>query len=92
MPKNVAQFTGMVVTTIIVMGSDIDVFYALPLGIFAMAISTAVFPSLAEHGARNQVEQIRATVVGALRFILYLTIPASVGLVLLSEPVVRVPA
>jgi hypothetical protein len=40
MPKNVAQFTGMVVTTIIVMGSDIDVFYALPLGIFAGALAT----------------------------------------------------
>jgi hypothetical protein len=40
MPKNVAQFTGMVVTTLIVMGSDIDVFYALPLGIFAGALAT----------------------------------------------------
>jgi hypothetical protein len=40
MPKNVAQFTGMVVTTLIVMGSDMDVFYALPLGIFAGALAT----------------------------------------------------
>jgi hypothetical protein len=40
MPKNVAQFTGMAVTTIIMMGSDIDVFYAMPLGIFAGALAT----------------------------------------------------
>ena len=40
MPKNVAQFTGIVITTIIVMGSDIDVFYAMPLGIFAGALAT----------------------------------------------------
>jgi len=40
MPKNVAQFTAMVVTTIIVMGSDPDVVYALPLGIMAGALAT----------------------------------------------------
>lgn len=52
MPKNVAQFTGMVVTTIIVMGSDIDVFYALPLGIFAGALAT-LFVALT-----NQLEYV----------------------------------
>ena len=40
MPKNVAQFTAMVVTTIIVMGSDPDVVYALPLGIMAGTLAT----------------------------------------------------
>ncbi|HVE04001.1 MAG TPA: hypothetical protein VNB30_08115 [Rhizomicrobium sp.] len=40
MPRNIAQFTGMVVTTIIVMGTDTDVFYALPLGIMAGTLAT----------------------------------------------------
>jgi hypothetical protein len=40
MPKNVAQFTGVMVTTIIVFGTDMDVFYAMPLGIFAGALAT----------------------------------------------------
>ncbi len=39
MPKNVAQFTGMIVTSIIVFGTDMDVFYAMPLGIFAGALA-----------------------------------------------------
>ena len=39
-PKNVAQFTGIVVTAIIVMGTDMDVFYAMPLGIMAGALAT----------------------------------------------------
>ena len=39
-PKNIAQFTGIVVTAIIVMGTDRDVFYALPLGIMAGALAT----------------------------------------------------
>ncbi len=40
MPKTVAQFTGMIVTSIIVFGTDMDVFYAMPLGIFAGALAT----------------------------------------------------
>ena len=40
MPKTVAQFTGMVVTAIVVFGTDLDVYYAVPLGIFAGAIAT----------------------------------------------------
>ncbi|HEY0299787.1 MAG TPA: hypothetical protein VGC36_00515 [Rhizomicrobium sp.] len=40
MPKNVAQFTGMVVTAIVVFGTDLDVFYAMPLGIMAGALAT----------------------------------------------------
>jgi hypothetical protein len=47
MPKNVAQFTGMVVTAIIVFGTDMDVFYAMPLGIMAGALAT-LFVSLSD--------------------------------------------
>jgi putative peptidoglycan lipid II flippase len=61
----------------------------LPLGVFAMAISTAVFPTMAEHGALDKLDDLRRTLVSALRLILYLTIPSSVGLILLGEPIVR---
>ncbi len=61
----------------------------LPLGIFAMAISTAVFPSLAEQSASANHAQLCRTMVSAMRFILYLTIPASIGLIVLSHPIVR---
>jgi hypothetical protein len=50
MPKNVAQLTGMIVTTIIVFGSDLDVYYAMPLGIFAGALAT-LFVAAAEYRA-----------------------------------------
>lgn len=62
----------------------------LPLGVFAMAISTAVFPTLAEHGALDKMDELRRTLVGTLRLILYLTIPSSVGLIVLGEPIIRV--
>ena len=40
MPKNVAQWTGLAVTAIIVFGCDMDVIYAMPLGILAGALAT----------------------------------------------------
>jgi putative peptidoglycan lipid II flippase len=57
-----------------------------PLGLFGMAISTAAFPRMAEQAARDPTE-LRDTVSRALRLILFLTIPASVGLVVLARPI-----
>jgi putative peptidoglycan lipid II flippase len=57
-----------------------------PIGLFGMAISTAVFPRLAEQAARDDTD-LRDTLSRALRLILYLTIPASVGLIVLAKPV-----
>ncbi len=58
-----------------------------PLGLFGMAISTAVFPTLAEQAVADRAE-LRRTLEQSLRLILFLTIPAAVGLMLLSEPLV----
>lgn len=43
-----AQVTGMVVTAIVVLGSDTDVLLAVPLGMLAGALAT-FFVSLAEE-------------------------------------------
>jgi len=53
MPTNLAQWTGIAVTSIVVLGSDMDVIYAVPLGIFAGALAT-FFSALAdnERGAK----------------------------------------
>ena len=47
MPRTLAQWTGVAVTAIVVSGSDMDLLYAVPLGIFAGALAT-FFSSLAE--------------------------------------------
>lgn len=39
MPKTYAQMVGMFVTAIVVLGTDMDVLYAMPLGIMAGALS-----------------------------------------------------
>ncbi len=56
-----------------------------PLGIFGMAISTAVFPRLAEQAVSDHAN-LKDTLAKSLRLILYLTIPASVGLMILAKP------
>lgn len=54
MPKHIGQWTGLAVTTIVVLGCDIDVIYAVPLGILAGALAT-LFSTLADQraAARN---------------------------------------
>ena len=47
MPKSIGQWTGIIVTTIVVLGCDTDVLYAVPLGIMAGALAT-FFATLAD--------------------------------------------
>ncbi|HEY5338859.1 MAG TPA: hypothetical protein VIJ85_11685 [Rhizomicrobium sp.] len=58
MPKNVAQWTGLAVTAIVVLGCDMDVLYAVPLGVFAGALAT-FFAGVAEQ-RQPQPIRIRA--------------------------------
>lgn len=46
-PKHYAQWVGMFVTAIVVLGTDTDVIYAMPFGIAAGALSV-FFVSLSE--------------------------------------------
>jgi putative peptidoglycan lipid II flippase len=57
-----------------------------PLGLFGMAISTAVFPRMAEQAARDQ-EELRGTLSRSLCMILFLTVPAGFGLMILAKPI-----
>ena len=61
----------------------------LPVGVVGMSISTAVFPSLSQQAAADQMPALRASVGASLRMILFLAVPASVGLLVLAEPAVR---
>jgi hypothetical protein len=47
MPKSVAQLTGMLVTGIVAFGTDLDITWSIPLGIFAGALAI-FFVSLSE--------------------------------------------
>jgi len=60
----------------------------LPQGIFAQAVATAAFPTFADQAARGERDGMRRTLVGTLRAVLFVTLPAAVGLILLRRPLV----
>ncbi|MFQ5343581.1 MAG: murein biosynthesis integral membrane protein MurJ, partial [Anaerolineae bacterium] len=62
----------------------------LPQGVFAMALATVAFPTFSELAARNDAAGLRQTLSATLRTVLYLTVPASVGLLVLRTPVIEV--
>jgi len=61
----------------------------LPIGIFAIAIAVAVFPTLTGHAARNEREQFKITASLGLRSVMFITLPCAVGLAVLRIPIIR---
>lgn len=61
-----------------------------PLGIFALAMGTALLPMLARQVARNEKEAARKTLSFALRSVCFIIIPSSVGLIILRQPIIQV--
>lgn len=62
----------------------------LPIGVFGVALSIAAMPVLAKHAAQNDLTGMKETFVSSLTMVLCLTIPASIGLVLLAVPIIHV--
>ncbi|MEZ4769154.1 MAG: murein biosynthesis integral membrane protein MurJ [Caldilineales bacterium] len=62
----------------------------LPQGIIAQGIATAVFPTLSTLAAQRQIDTLRRTLNAALRAILWLTLPAAAGLLILRVPLIQV--
>ena len=60
-----------------------------PLGIFGVALATAILPTLSAQAARGSLEELRTTLGFGLRMILFIILPAMVGLILLRRPIVH---
>jgi putative peptidoglycan lipid II flippase len=63
--------------------------YMLPQGVFAVAVTTVLFPTLARLAARDDVGGLRRTLDGGLRQIAFLLVPAGLLSIVLAEPIVR---
>jgi putative peptidoglycan lipid II flippase len=61
----------------------------LPIGVFAIAVSTVVYPLIARHAVENKRDLMAADYHKGIRLILIVNIPAAVGLALLSLPITR---
>ncbi|MFV0439320.1 MAG: murein biosynthesis integral membrane protein MurJ [Desulfopila sp.] len=61
----------------------------LPIGIFGVTLSIATMPLLARQAAEKNIAEMRTTLVSSLVMVLALAIPATAGLILLAEPIIR---
>ncbi len=89
----VNMMIGTLLASLLDTGSITGLYYAdrlvqFPLGVFAISIGTAVLPALARQMADNDRVGVAETFSFGLRFTLFITLPATVGLVVLREPLI----
>jgi putative peptidoglycan lipid II flippase len=89
------QFIGTLLASFLPQGSVSWLYYAdrlvqFPLGVFAIAISTAALPSLSKQVAERDMTEFRETLSHSVRLTLFITIPAMAGMIVLGQPIIRV--
>jgi putative peptidoglycan lipid II flippase len=93
--SSVAQINLMldiVIATFLVSGSVSWLYYSdrlleFPLGVFGVALSTVILPNLSRKFTNRDTRAFSATLDWALRLALIITLPAALGLAVLSTPI-----
>jgi len=90
----ITVFINTQLASLLASGSVSYLYYAdrliqFPLGIFAIAISTAILPSLSRQAADADRQGLVETMGYGLRLTLFITVPSMVGLVVLARPLVE---
>ena len=61
----------------------------LPLGVFAVALAVVLLPTLSDQAAKGDLKELVKTLNFSIRLILFITIPATIGLIVLKEPIIN---
>jgi len=61
----------------------------LPIGVFGVALGTIATTGFARRAAEGDLDGMRETLRQSLRMLAFLTLPATVGLVVLGVPIIR---
>jgi len=61
----------------------------LPIGLFGVSIATAVLPAVSRRTAHGDDDGVRRTVSEGMSLMMVLNVPATVGLVILATPIIR---
>ena len=61
----------------------------LPIGVFAVAISTVIFPLISKFAAAGDWPNLAGAYRKGMRLILVVNVPAAVGLAVLATPIIR---
>ena len=62
----------------------------LPIGVIAQSIATVLFPTFARLYAAHDVDGLRRAFSTGFRVTLFLTVPATIGLMLLARPIIQI--
>ena len=62
----------------------------LPLAVFGIALASAILPTMSNCVAKDNIEELKSILSFSLRKIFLIMIPASVGLIVLSNPIIKV--
>ena len=65
-------------------------FFALPMGVFGVAIASAALPRISRSAAHRNFAEFRETLSRSIIMILLLTVPSSVGLAILGESMIGI--
>jgi putative peptidoglycan lipid II flippase len=65
-------------------------FFQFPVGVFGVAISIAALPLLSRQAATKDFARLKETFTSSLTMAFSLTIPATVGLIMLADPIIRI--
>jgi putative peptidoglycan lipid II flippase len=87
-------FIGTIFASFLATGSISYLFYGMrfihfPLGIFGVAIATAVLPTMSAQAARSEIAEFRETLSLGLRLVFFIMFPAMAGLIMLRVPIVK---
>jgi putative peptidoglycan lipid II flippase len=63
--------------------------FQLPVGLFGVAISVAALPLISRYAAVRDIPRLRETYVSAQTIAFCFTVPATIGLYVLAEPIIR---
>ena len=89
------QFVGTLLASFLEEGSVSWLYYAdrlvqFPLGVFAIALSTASLPSLAACAASKDMVRFDEIILSALRLVFFISIPSLVGLIVMGQLLISV--
>ncbi|MBW1708510.1 MAG: murein biosynthesis integral membrane protein MurJ [Deltaproteobacteria bacterium] len=87
-------FISTLLASFLPQGSVSALYYAdrlvqFPLGVFAIALGSAVLPSLSRQAAADDIKGLIDTLSYALRLVFFISLPAMVGLIVLAEPIIQ---
>jgi len=63
--------------------------YQFPLGVFAIALATVVFPVLSRQAVHRDFLGLAKTTSHGVRLMLFVGIPAGLGIIIVCEPLIR---